>query len=97
MAERDVVRPPAPPSHPPEAIADRLHRWLEATHQVRDYRARAALQAASGLGPRMTARHLLRLAEWGLVEWFCRGRTRCHHFTRGGEGALLLVVTGMGG
>ena len=64
---------------------------------MRDYRARAALQAATGLGPRMTVRHLLRLAEWGLVEWFYHGRTRCHHLTCGGEGALLPVVTGMGG
>jgi hypothetical protein len=115
VAERDIVRPPAPPSQTPEAIADRLDRWLEATHQVRDYRARAALaqlllhllaqpeastaalQAATGLGPRMTARHLLRLAEWGLVAWFYRGRTRSHRLSRSGEDALLPVVTGAGG
>ncbi|MDO7887137.1 hypothetical protein [Hymenobacter cheonanensis] len=114
VAERDVVRPPEPPSQTPEAIAQRLAHWLETTHHVRDYRARAAfaqlllhllahpeaptaaLTSAAGLGPRMTARHLLRLAEWGLAEWFYRGRTRYHRLTRSGEDALLPVVTGAG-
>jgi len=115
VAERDVVRPPEPPSQTPAAIAERLDRWLAATHQVRDYRARAAyahllmhllaqpdarteaLKAAASLGPRMTARHLLRLAEWGLVEWFYRSRTRYHRLTRSGEDALLPVVMGSAG
>jgi len=56
----------------------------------------AALQAAAGLGPRMTARHLLRLEARGLTEWFYRGRTRYHRLTRAAEDALVPVVTGVG-
>lgn len=112
VAERDVVRPPAPPSQTPAAIEGRLQHWLQTTHGVRDSRSRsrlaqllllllaqpeastAALQQASGLGPRMAAIALLRLAGWGLVAWEQRRHTRYHRLSRAGEDALLAVVTG---
>ena len=54
----------------------------------------AALQQASGLGPRMAANALLRLGSWHLVAWEQRRHTRYHHLSRAGEDALLVVVTG---
>lgn len=56
--------------------------------------ATAALQAASGLGPRMAARATRRLEALGLTEWFYRSRTRFHRLSRAGEDALLPVVAG---
>ncbi len=112
VAERDVVRPPAPPDLTPAGVAARLTGWLLAEHAVRDPRSRpdlvqmllcllaqpeastATLGAAASLGPRMVARHLLRLEKLGLTEWFYRGRTRYHRLTRAAEDALVPVVTG---
>jgi hypothetical protein len=59
--------------------------------------ATAALQAASGLGPRMAARATRRLEALGLTEWFYRSRTRFHRLSRAGEDALLPVVAGRAG
>ena len=59
--------------------------------------ATAALQAATGLGPRMAARAMLRLEALGLTEWFYRGRTRFHRLSRAGEDVLLPVVAGRAG
>ena len=43
VAERDIVRPPEPLSQTPAAIAERLERWLQTTHGVRDSRSRPRL------------------------------------------------------
>ena len=57
----------------------------------------AALQTAAGLGPRSGARSTLRLETLGLTTWTNRARRRYHRLTRGGEDALLAVVTGPAG
>ena len=54
-----------------------------------------ALQTAAGLGPRSGGRSVLRLGQLGLTTWTQRRHTRYHRLTRGGEDALLVVVTGV--